>query len=173
LDGGLYLPTGSDNFVETPHIIDPSDGQFSVFAWVKGGGSDQSILSQGNGSTPDQIGKRWLYQSFAPGNLATSLNSDVGSELESNIDLTDGQWHHVGIVFDGFRRRLYVDNDLAVEDSADMDGSIEPSDGIMFIGADKTEASSRMWKGYIDDVRIYETALIEAQIDKLYNGTSG
>jgi hypothetical protein len=173
VDGGLYLPNSSNYFVETSNIIDPSDGQFSVFAWVKGGGSDRTILSQGNGSNPDKIGQRWLYQSLPSGNLTTSLNSDVGSELESSTDLTDGQWHHVGIVFDGFRRRLYVDNVLAVEDSADMDGSIKPSDGIMLIGADKTEAPSRMWEGHIDDVRIYETALIEAQIDMLYNGTLG
>jgi hypothetical protein len=43
--GALQLD-GVDDYVITGFVLNPEDGPFSVFAWVKGGAPDQAVLSQ-------------------------------------------------------------------------------------------------------------------------------
>jgi hypothetical protein len=41
---------GVDDRIKTPPVLSPSDGTFSVLAWVKGGAPGQVIVSQVNGA---------------------------------------------------------------------------------------------------------------------------
>ncbi len=49
-DGGMVkgalLLDGIDDYISTPYILNPSEGAFSIFAWIKGGAPGQVILSQ-------------------------------------------------------------------------------------------------------------------------------
>jgi hypothetical protein len=78
--------------------------------------------------------------------------------------VTDAQWHHVGLVYDldVFHRRLYVDGILVVEDTTAVAGN--PSDGGLYIGASKELEAGSFFSGLIDDVRIYNRALIAEEI---------
>ena len=49
VDGALALD-GSDDFLATDFVLDPSEGPLSVFAWVKGGASGQVVVSQVDGA---------------------------------------------------------------------------------------------------------------------------
>ena len=52
-DGGMVTGAlqldGINNYVSTPVILDPAEGDFSVFTWIKGGAPGQVILSQETG----------------------------------------------------------------------------------------------------------------------------
>jgi hypothetical protein len=139
------------SFGVTEFVRDPSQGPVSVFAWVKGAAPGQVILSQ-------QDGANWLMSDPATGVLMTELKSGARSAkaLYSGGIITDGMWHHIAFTWDGFSRRLYVDDVLVAEDTQD---SLAASSGDLIIGAGKSLASGSFWKGLIDDVRIYNRAM--------------
>jgi hypothetical protein len=144
---GALLLHGSGDYVTTPFVRNPATGPFSIFAWVKGGAPGQVILAQAGGAN-------WLMASFPDGALMTDLKSAgrEGKGLTSAVVITDGDWHRVGLVWDGSNRILYVDD---VEVAKDTQPNLPSSAGNLSIGAGSTMMPTSFWKGLIDDVRIY------------------
>jgi len=70
--------------------------------------------------------------------------------------ITDGDWHRVGLSWDGSNRILYVD-DVAVAE--DTQSELASSESGLYIGAGKNREPGSLWLGPIDDVRIYNRAL--------------
>lgn len=145
--GGALQFDGIDDCVTTPFVYNPSVGPFSVFAWVKGGGPGQAILSQAGGAN-------WLMAGAPDGVLMTDLKSTgrQGKSLTSATVITDDAWHHVGLVWDGSNRILYVDD---IEAAKDTQANLPSSVGGLYLGAGANLASGSFWKGLIDDVRFY------------------
>ena len=85
----------------------------------------------------------------------------------SEAIITDGQWHHVGLVFDidKLYRYLYVDGAKVAED-IDVAGGVS-LDGGLFIGVGEGLNLATCWSGLIDDVRIYDNALSEEAVTVL------
>ncbi len=151
IDGALQLD-GIDDYVSTPFVLNPADGKFSVFVWIKGGAPGQVVLSQMGGA-------RWLCADPSGGNLITELKGtgrDSTTELLSQIIITDGNWHRIGLVWDGSNRTLYVD-DVAVAE--DAQANLEASENGLYIGAGSAMEAGTFWFGLIDDVRIYNRAV--------------
>jgi hypothetical protein len=132
-------------------VVDPSEGAFSVFAWVNGGASGQAILSQDGGVD-------WLRLDPLDGSLMTELSAETRSpkDLHSSGVVTDGQWHRVGFCWDGTSRRLYLDDVLIAEDTQK---NLKSSSGDLLIGCDKSMTDGASWTGLIDDVRIYNRTI--------------
>ena len=86
-----------------------------------------------------------------------------------DIELDDGQWHHVAALYDGQRLALYVDGLL--EDSLPASGTIAADDQPVMIGCNPA-AYARRFNGWIDDVRLYGYALGEDEIKALARGTT-
>jgi hypothetical protein len=150
VNGALHFD-GVDDCILTGSIPKSIDGPFSVFAWIKGGGPRQVVISQ-------RGGVNWLCADTSEGNLMTELmgTGQVAAILQSQAVITDGNWHRIGLVWDGLHRKLYVD-DLAVAE--DTRGSLEISQNILVIGTGKAMKSGTYWSGLIDDVRIYNRAV--------------
>jgi hypothetical protein len=92
------------------------------------------------------------------GALMTELKQAgrTGKPLTSSAIVTDGAWHHVGFVWDGANRILYVDE---VEVARDTQTSLPLVLTGLYIGAGKGLESNTFWSGLIDDVRIYDRAV--------------
>ncbi|MFH1930675.1 MAG: LamG-like jellyroll fold domain-containing protein [Pseudomonadota bacterium] len=146
VDGALQLD-GIDDYVNTPFVLNPADGKFSVLAWIKGGSPGQAVLSQMDGA-------RWLCADPSEGNLMTELKGTGrdAAELLSQTIITDGDWHRIALVWDGTNRTLYVD-DVAVAE--DTQTNLVGSENGLYIGAGKAMEPGSFWSGLIDDVRIY------------------
>jgi len=161
IDGALLFD-GIDDYVETPFVLNPTTGSFSVFAWILCWTPGQVIISQ----TGD-FGENWLGTNTSGGKLTTGFCDVYFDPLESEAVITDIQWHHVGLVYDldVFHRRLYVDGILVAEDNTAVAGN--PSDGGFYIGASKDLDSGSFFSGMLDDVRIYSQALSAEEIATL------
>jgi len=147
--GGALLFDGVDDFISAPMPLNPADGPFSVFVWINGGAPGQVIAAQ-------QTVSNWISLD-AEGNLMTDINC-VGSSaapLVSEAVMTDGQWHRVGLVWDGSSRRLIVDDIVVAED---MQTTLESSDRGLYIGVGKEFSADSFFSGLIDDIRIYNRA---------------
>ncbi len=143
---------GVDDRVILKPVLDPANDPFSLFAWIKGGGPGQVILSQ-------QTGVNW-FKVDTDGTLLTELAKSggrtPGSPLYSETVITDGNWHRIGFVWDGAQRFLYVDDILvATDDQASLGGSM----GGLVIGVGTDNQAGTFWSGMIDDVRIYNRAI--------------
>ena len=150
VDGALMLD-GIDDLVATYNILNLSAGQLSVFAWVKGGAPGQVVVSQCRGVN-------WLMADASQGYLKTDLKGSgrTAQSLVSEVTITDGNWHRVGLTWDGTNRILYVDN-VAV--ASDTQSDLERSNMGLNIGCGPYETSGSFWAGLIDDVRIYNQAI--------------
>jgi uncharacterized lipoprotein YddW (UPF0748 family) len=153
---GALLFDGNEDYVDVPFVLNPADGPLSVFAWVNGGYAPELevIITQKNDDVGG-IGREWL-QIESTGTLVTRL-TDGTTKLACDVVITDGAWHHVGVVWDGSRRYLYVDGDEAARDEVPLSG-LQSCTGAMYIGAGKTFNDS-CWSGLIDDIRIYSRAV--------------
>jgi N-acetylneuraminic acid mutarotase len=150
VDGALSFD-GFDDYVSTEFVLNPTDGKFSVFEWIKGGAPGQVVIAQ-------KDGVNWLCADSSEGNLMTELKgAGRGSaELLSQTNITDGNWHRIGLVWDGSHRMLYVD-DIAVAEDAQP--NLEGFYNGLYIGTGKSMELGSFWSGLIDDVRIYNRAV--------------
>jgi hypothetical protein len=149
--GGALLLDGTNDYVATQAVRDPSEGPLSVFAWVQGGAPGQVIVAQ-------ITGVNWLTTDEATGALKTDLKQSgrQGKSLVSDTVITDDNWHRVGLMWDGTNRSLYVDDVLVATDTqTELSGSL----GGLNIGCDKNMIPGTFWSGMIDDVRIYMRAI--------------
>jgi hypothetical protein len=157
---------GIDDYVSTAFVLAPKHGPFSAFTWVEGGAPGQVVISQ-----TGVAGKSWLCMDPSHGNLMTGLippplGRSKPLPLESEAVITDDQWHHIGFVWDGLRRSLYVDGVEVAQDTSDL-APLEFSDGGLYIGAGETLDAGTFFSGLIDDVRIYNVALTPEEIEAL------
>ncbi|UCD30561.1 MAG: hypothetical protein JSV03_08880 [Planctomycetota bacterium] len=144
---------GTDDYVSTEFVLNPADGAFSIFAWIKGGAPGQAIISQANGFN-------WLCVDASEGNLMTELRyvsrGGSGAPLVSQTPIIDGDWHRVGLSWDGADRILYVDD---VEIAGDTQPGMVSSRSGLYIGAGGSRGEGTFWSGLIDDIRIYNRAV--------------
>ena len=153
-EGGMLLGSlqldGIDDYVSTDPVLDPSKGAFSVVAWINGGAPGQTVFSQ--------IARAdWLLTDSVEGCLMTNLTgSGRGSSgpLRSETIINDGNWHRIGLVWDGSYRHLYVDGAEAARDAVSL-SSLESAYGGFYFGTDKTRTAGTFFSGLIDDIRIY------------------
>ena len=167
--GGALEFDGIDDYVETDFILDPAKRSLSAFAWVKGGAPGQVIISQMDTTVGRTVrpGSTWIGTNQSDGKLMTRLMDAAFEALVSESVITDGQWHHVGLVydFDGLHRCLYLDGVEVAKDISPV--AAVSSDGGLYFGADKTLDTSSFFSGLIDDVRIYNQALNAEEIEAL------
>jgi Tol biopolymer transport system component len=157
IDGALAFD-GADDYVSTDVVLNPADGPFSVFAWVKEGAPGQVIISQTNGAG---TGRNWLCTDLSEGKLMTELKTlgrGGSAPIVSETVITDGNWHRIGFVWDGSYRALYVDGVEVAKDTKSSD-ILESSDGGLYLGAGSTLDAAGFFSGLIDDVRIYDRAI--------------
>jgi N-acetylneuraminic acid mutarotase len=157
---------GLDDYISTDKVLNPKFAEFSVFAWIKGGSPGQVIISQKNSF--GGVGATWLGIDSVNGCLMTGLVSPpigrlISQPLESNQIITDDIWHHIGFVWEGSYRTLYVDG-VEVATDANPLASLENSDGSLYIGVNKNLDAGTFFSGLIDDVHIYNVALTAEEI---------
>ena len=148
VEGALQLD-GIDDYLAAPFILDPTKQPFSVSVWIKGGRPGQTILSQ--------QGAFGTWLSVDPtGAVSTGLTFPLPAITSSAI-VTDGHWHHVGLVSDGSGISLYVDNAEVVRGD---ESPVLPAQGGLQIGAGTNLEPDAFWSGLVDDLRINSRAII-------------
>lgn len=158
-DGSTYVRI--DN--ETAFDI---TGEITVAAWVKVRTFDkkwQTIIAKGDNTWRlAREGNRNSVQ-FTAGRV------DDDRIVLGNVDINDGQWHHIVGVGDANAVSLYVDGVL--DDIKRAPGGMTPDDEPVYIGENSVQpARGRFWNGWIDDVCVFNYALDANDVKALYAG---
>jgi tetratricopeptide (TPR) repeat protein len=141
--------------------------QLTVATWIKVNKFDkkyQTIISKGDNSWRLARANESDSIEFAcDGTAATKWNGtgEVPWAVVGTTSANDGKWHHIAGVFDGSTLYLYIDGVLEAAKSGANSVSISKHN--VLIGAN-AQVPGREWNGLIDDVRIYDYALSQAEI---------
>ncbi len=160
------------NYVQLDPLFNPGNDVFSLFLWVRldlpNGNIYQTILAQENGSGTG----RPLLNRRADGDVLHSHLGGVETVCQTAIFENPGQWHHVGMTYDGKYLSLYVDG----QNEATEIRTGELTDGGLRLAQQKDGINYEIqapWNGAMDDVRIYNYALSEEEVLGLYDLGSG
>ena len=161
---------GGYGYWEVPNSYGDTDPNFNdlgtsmtVTTWVKN--SDASVNAPmiiGNGLDGLRLGIN-----LGAYNLVCK---DIGLDLFAwGIDAYDGVWHHVVGVYDGVASEayIYVDGVLAATGSVTPGSLAAKGDDYPLIQIANRGDADRPWKGYIDDIRIFNYPLTDVEITSL------
>jgi hypothetical protein len=146
--------------------------EITLACWIKVHRFDreyQTIISKGDSAWRLARDKDKDGLEFACSGV--SVPGTEWSNILGKRNANDGKWHHVVSVYDGLRMNLYVDGVLDI--SSEAVGEISTNARTVLIGANEEATAKgepdRSFDGLIDDVRIYDYALTEAEIKNLYD----
>lgn len=170
--GGAASLDGTNDRVSAGQFdVEGGNAHITIAAWVKADSFSSSreavVVSKATG--PASSHYYWMLGfegdpgmpifRLKAGGTTTDLHSAVGG-------YSTGVWTHTAATWDGSWMRLYKDGSLISfgPKSGDLDtnGSVEVA-----IGNQPGGAGSRPFDGMIDDLRIYNTALTQEQIQML------
>ena len=159
LDGeGDWVDCGHDKRFNLTQAI-------TVSVWIKTRASDtrwQSILSKGSSWVLSSSESTVGFSCQGP-----DIRTEPGDRLTGNKAVVDDQWHQVVGVYDGDGIYQYIDGVL--NDSVRAAGQIHLNEQTLYIGKGRSINSKwKEWNGWLDDVRIYNYALSQAEIRALY-----
>lgn len=165
--------TATDGNYQNTYDNDINSGPFTIAMWVRGlpdGSWEPYISKKGEQNHGYQIRRRQNGQ-----NLTFTARGTAGADDPNGGSTTwnTGNWHHVTGVFDGAGNRLlYIDGVL--DSSSITDGSDTGSIGsptnefLVFGGRDNGDNTVTNFSGVeLDEIRIYDEALTQAQISAL------
>jgi len=143
-----------------PHeLLSPSSG-ITVALWLRADEPNQEdrwiLNTVGAADTGYRLG-------MARGRLGWQIPQEPWSHLLVAPDrLPPGRWTHVAATYDGRAMRLYVDGKLKGE--LPRAGAIRPSEAKLVLGSYGQSDRRHNFIGAIDEVKLYDRALSEAEI---------
>ena len=153
--------------------------------------ADRDLLDLTTGMTleawvrPTWLGGGWktVIMKERPGGLAYALYATDGASqppagyIHQGVDhgvvgpsvLTLNTWTHLATTYDGAALRLYVNGALVASQA--QTGAITTSDGVLRFGGNSSWGE--YYQGYLDEVRVYNRALSQAEIQTDMNTPVG
>lgn len=180
-DRALVLD-GTAGYVEIPNVIPfvvtettiadnlqrDNTTDFTLTAWVKptAASTGSMLIVQGlNGVNRDgtgSTGRTWLGRladnaSVNPGRLFSYLG---GIRLTSTSPIPLHVWTHVALTLQDGILKLYING----KEEASASRPPEPNAAGIRLGANKASPAGNLWRGHLDEIRLYDTALNAADI---------
>lgn len=169
-DGKAMLFNGTDGYIEVPNsesLESPTNAlSIAGWVWIEGFNSIEAIGIVNKTKTSEYGQYGLSYHAWdSQKRIVFNLNhGNVGSYDEFSLNLF--QWYFIAAVYNGNNFSIYVDG-VHIGDTPHT-GSIISDSNPITIGLD-SPGSKEYLKGKLDDIRIFKTALTEAEITKLFN----
>jgi len=164
---------GQDNYVEVPTSdsleIDTTVTIAAWINWIDAGDAWQGILSKGTMDGPGENYALFINRDGRYFHFVLALDVGRVQQNSPNNSVVPNEWLHVCCTWDGSVTRIYINGEMAMEMA--QVANIIPSTLPLRIG--HRDGSSHYWNGIIDEVRIYDHALTEAEILAAMEGGKG
>ncbi len=162
IDGALDVD-GDDDYVDCGYdpIFDTAN-EMTVAAWVTIRSIPTAwacVIAKGEYSW------RLSNENTEPRfHFGITLWSENNPSIPGDTAVGYDEWHHVAGTYDGANINVYLDGSL--DGTTDTPSPIGVNAANVLLG-ENPEAAGRNWDGLIDDVRIYNRALSQAEIGEL------
>jgi len=124
----------------------------------------EDIVCKMNPAAPWNKGYRLTAWWLNPDGYACELHDGSQHSCSVGEDPVIGKWTHVAATWDGEVMRLFQNGKL--RSSARFQGTVSESGGPLLVGS-HTLKNQGMFRGAIDELRIYNRALSDAEIESL------
>jgi len=152
------------------HVITGNPGittyPFTMEAWFKTAGYDSDMAIMGYCSSANDEYQFGVYVNGSDGKLTIRSKKDTSNEEETGITVvTDDAWHHVAVVFASENSsKLFLDGTLEATETSFS--PLLPTDVNLFtIGKWGDLNPDSYFEGFIDEVRLWNTARSASQIN--------
>lgn len=181
-----YSFDGIDDYIEKKNpsdALDIADNSWTISAWIKTTDTDHdkkiihryeagwSGSSTNSGSYALSAMKTNIaYFSVVVGN--TEISTGVGDQTQT-VNIADGNWHHIVAMLNRelSSLKIYVDGVYKNSNMIDIEGSTPNSGAPLEIGRKFIEgwgSPNGYYLGSIDNIRIYNRALSDDEINELF-----
>jgi hypothetical protein len=107
-----------------------------------------------------------MYIENATGHVGAFFSANFSTTLVSNVNVLDSNWHHIVALNTGTETRIYIDGILnASRPQALVTSGGSASQKYVYLGA--TNLSLNYYRGGVNDLRIYNRVLTQAEITAL------
>lgn len=144
--------------IENNGVLNPVNNQISFSLWFK-------MNTVGKSGTFLFHNTKYILKIDGQGRLTFALYvptyKDVVMAYADRILDTD--WHQMVATYDGSTMKLYLDGNLMASEA--VSGNMNASNAPIYIG---NQSSINFFKGQIDEMQIFGTALSEADVNSLF-----
>jgi hypothetical protein len=160
--------SGAGNYVSAGSSSSINPAALTYSAWVK---ADNFTNSYNAVIAKSEAGGRVATLMVkSNGKLAcyvTATGGSVNYDGTGTYTLQSGQWYYVAMTYDSVNGlKGYVNGSL--DNSAAANGAITTGSDVVWVGSHPS-ITPRYWNGTIDEVRIYNRALVSGEITQSYN----
>lgn len=179
ISNGAVSGFAAADFLSTSGNFIPLEGDQdrTITAWIKTTeGGNQSVAGLGNYEANFQ--KFTFGGAGANGGADSRNRGEVQGNGVSGAFIDTGNWEHIAVTYSGGVVTLYINGavdttrDLATQ-GGNNSSTIATAANPLLIGNDYSLTNEgdhqRGWKGAIDDVRIFDSALTQPQIQTIYD----
>lgn len=166
-NNSIYIDNGVTNYIISQSPLRLPGDQITMAYWFKS--SNKSPI--GDYHIPfNSYNDSYAYEmsihksGYLKGGLLINGTRYIDNCTSTN--LTDGNWHHCVMTYDGTIIKRYVDG--VMEKSTSITGTLNTSQQFIF-GHYGTNTGYACKEAYISDARLYTTALTEEQVLDLYH----
>lgn len=184
IPGSAFEFDGIDDYIEIPDApcLRPEGGNWSIALWFQAENRAQLgviIGKRQNASPFESYGLNLGTDAHVPqaGRTLLFVYRESAGSIErsgvTNANVVDGNWHHVVFTADNRKNslKIYIDNTskaITIQYNAGTWPVINNPDALL-IGCSSFGGNS--FKGAIENIRIYNTALTPEDVNALYNET--
>ncbi len=137
--------------------------QFTLECWFRSTTPGGLLVGFGNARTGlSSSYDRQIYMNAA-GKIAFRVYNGSTKTIVSTTNYNDGAWHHTAASLSPAGMRLYMDGQLQAQD-ATVTNALQYA-GYWRMGGDNTSDGTPWFNGCIDDVRVWDVARTQAEID--------
>lgn len=146
------------------------ENTFTASAWFKTGdkSTQRAIIGQG-GETAGNLGFNFNIET--DGRIRCWRNTNGSNPIviaySPSIDYADNKWHHAVCVADGSNLTVYVDAQAGTPTA--LSGDLFDSTDNLYIGWITGGGTTWYWNGFLDEVKIFGSALSYNEILSEYN----
>ena len=162
---------GVDDCVSIVDVGQLGRPQITITVWANETGPLQARECQVSKRFDDatNVANSWQFETTAtPNQLAFTTNHGGGAgndQITANAAVNSDIWQHIVATYDGLNERLYVDGVLV--DSAGNSAPLAYDANPALIGCDDNGSTSEHYHGVLDELRIYNRALSQAEVQAL------
>ncbi|WP_111683991.1 choice-of-anchor D domain-containing protein [Winogradskyella tangerina] len=157
---------GAVDYVDMEDNLDLDASGFTISAWIKRDAADtgtKSIVSK----RPTTFSSGYDFRISDANRIQMYwINGSGTQSLNANVGIPDDEWHHVAAIYDGTTIYLYIDGVL--NRSTARSAPVDTDDSFLIAAAGKGTITQH-FRGNIDEVRVWNTALTQDQLRFVMN----
>jgi len=171
INSAYAFESTSENYIEFGTGMLSGSGDFSILIWINTTQSPNNtvgrILQQRSSGSSGYNGQYMLEVNSQGKIKFNTYSNGYKWNVTSSIALNDGNWHHLTFLQTDNGGKMYLNGNLHKTDNSSGRVTLLTTNKT-YVGGDLRD-NNRWYSGKIDDIKIYNRALTESEIQTIYN----